>query len=477
MDIFIPYLFFLLLLPFSLYLILFFHKDDSDDASNLPPGSKGWPILGENVDLGLLGLSKFVRDRMEKYSHDVFQTSLLGEKVMIFCGAQGNKIIFTSDVAPWLPLSLQKVLLPDALAMFRNFQYDTLKPEALRQYIPVMDEMARGQLAGGGWRPNSVVKAQPLINKYTFELSCRLFLNLVDPERLRKLSDPFAKMRNGLLSLPIDLPGTAFHRAIKAGNMVRGEMLSIVGARRKEMNMMVEENKGGEGRDLLSKMLLLTDEDGKPVSDKKIANCFVSLLLASYDSTAAALTSVVYFLAQLPHVYELVLKEQMAIAKSKAPGELLTWQDVENMKYSWNVARETLRLVPPSPGTFREATTDITFAGYTIPTGMKALWTPHSSHSNPDYFPEPDKFDPSRFDGSGPPPYTFVPFGGGPRMCPGRVYAKLAILVLMHNLVTSFRLERAIPHEKMVLQVAPLPTHGLQLYLKPHYPNSSPASH
>ena len=95
-------------------------------------------------------------------------------------------------------------------------------------------------------------------------------------------------------------------------------------------------------------------------------------------------------------------------------------------------------------------------------------WSANSTHKNAEFFPEPMKFDPSRFEGSGPAPYTFVPFGGGPRMCPGKEYARLEILVFMHHLVKRFKWEKMIPDEKIVVTPMPEPEKGLPIRLFPH---------
>lgn len=99
---------------------------------------------------------------------------------------------------------------------------------------------------------------------------------------------------------------------------------------------------------------------------------------------------------------------------------------------------------------------------------MQLHWSTHSTHKNPDFFPEPEKFDPSRFEGNGPAPYTFVPFGGGPRMCPGKEYARLELLIFMHHLVKRFKWELLDPNEKIIVNPMPIPVKGLPIYLYPH---------
>ncbi|PIN10908.1 Cytochrome P450 CYP4/CYP19/CYP26 subfamily [Handroanthus impetiginosus] len=472
MSNFIPYIIPLLLLPLFLYFISFLRRKSS---GNLPPGSNGYPIIGENMAFVLSGPQKFIKDRMEKYSPEAFQTSLLGETMAIFCGPQGNKFLFMNDnklFTSWWPKSLKKALLSPAYsdrdlkeltAVRHTFHHEILKPEALKQYIPVMDALAREHL-DQFWKPNSVVKVFPLAKRYTFDLVCRLFLSLVDQNEIKRLSDPFSLVVGGIFSLPLDLPGMAYNSAVKGGKMVREELMRIIRERRKEMM----EKKEMEGRDLLSKMLLVRYENGEYLSEVEISNNIIGLLVASFETTSSAVTAVINYLAELPHIYEEVFKEQMNIAKSKGPDEHLTWEDIEKMKYSWNMVRESLRLMPPAQGAFSEAITEFTYAGFTIPRGWKAFWNVHSSHKNPKYFPEPEKFDPSRFEGRGPPPYSFVPFGGGPRMCPGKEYARLEVLVFMHNVVKRFKLEKTIPSEKIVFQNSPTPVHGLPVHLYPH---------
>ncbi|KAB5514871.1 hypothetical protein DKX38_028777 [Salix brachista] len=431
-----------------LFLVFYNHRSQNS-YPNLPPGTLGLPYVGESFEFLANGWKghpeKFIFDRIAKYSSQVFKTNLLGEPAAVLCGA--------ADIIERGSQENEKIKL---LPLF-------MKPEALQRYIGIMDTVAQRHFASG-WENKEQVLVFPLAKNYTFSLACRLFLSLDDPSHVARFSDPFQLLVSGIISIPIDLPGTPFHRAIKASNFIRTELLAIIRQRNKDL----AEGKASPTQDILSHMLLTCDENGKCMNELDIADKILGLLVGGHDTASAACTFIVKYLAELPHIYEEVYKEQMEIAKSKTPGELLNWGDIQKMKYSWNVACEVMRISPPIQGSFREALNDFIFNGFTIPKGWKLYWSVSSTHRNPVYFPEPEKFDPARFEGNGPAPYTFVPFGGGPRMCPGKEYARLEILVFMHNLVKRFKFEKLIQDEKIVVNPLPIPEKGLPVRLHPH---------
>ncbi|CAN4095892.1 unnamed protein product [Withania somnifera] len=125
------------------------------------------------------------------------------------------------------------------------------------------------------------------------------------------------------------------------------------------------------------------------------------------------------------------------------------------MKHSWNVACEVLRLAPPAQGAFRQAISDFTFNGFSIPKGWKIYWSTYSTHKSPEFFPEPENLilqDLKEVD----------------LMCPGMEYARLEILIFMHHLVKRFKCEKIIADEKLVVHSILIPANGLPVRLYRH---------
>ncbi|KAF2283534.1 hypothetical protein GH714_011883 [Hevea brasiliensis] len=409
-----------------------------------PPGSSGWPLIGETVEYlstTKAGIpEKFINDRRKKYSSKLFKTSLLGQPMVLLCNAEGNKFVFSNEnrlFTTWWPSSIDKFFdthnaskSEEAMKM-RKFVTPVLKPDTLRKYVHIIDAKTRQHLRAH-WDGKQVIEK------------------------------PFGHFSAGLLSLPIDLPGTNFRRAIKAAKELR-----------KEFEVMIKRWKSdrspSQSQGILSQHLLELNEEGQ--EESQMATRILALISASYDNVSTAMTFVVKYLAEMPNVFDAVLREQSEIAREKEVDEPLNWDDIQKMRYSWNVASEVLRLHPPANGAFREVITNFSYAGFLIPKGWKLHWNAFATHKSPEYFPDPEKFDPSRFEGNGLAPYSYVPFGGGAHMCPGKEYARIAILVLMHNVVTKFKLEKLFPDEKIIGLPILRPAKGLPVRL---YPRQQP---
>ncbi|CAL5412652.1 unnamed protein product [Camellia sinensis] len=142
---------------------------------------------------------------------------------------------------------------------------------------------------------------------------------------------------------------------------------------------------------------------------------------------------------------------------------------MSKMKYSRNVMCEVMRVVPPQQGTFKEILTHFTYVGYTIPKGWKVYWTVNTTNKNSKYFRDPKKFDPSRYkDREAPAPYTYVPFGGGRRLCPRKEYAWLVVLTFIHNVVKKYKWEVLSPKENVLGDMVPMPEKGVPILLHPY---------
>lgn len=317
MDIFYASLLsvFVLAVSFYLHFLLYKYKP-TEDGKVLPPGRTGWPIIGESIEFLATGWKgcpeKFIFDRMSKFSSVVFRTSLMLEDAAVFCGAQGNKFLFMNEnklVQGWWPASVDKIFPSsdktskiEAIKM-RKMLPNFFKPEALHRYVPIMDVVTQQHFANG-WEGKDEIVTYELTKNFTFWLACKIFVSIDDPERVRYLSTPFESIASGILSIPIDLPGTTFRRGINAANFIRKELLAIV----KQRKIDLAEGKATPTQDILSHMLLTSDEDGKFMAEYDIADKIIGLLIGGHDTASSACAFIVKYLAELPEIYDGVYK-------------------------------------------------------------------------------------------------------------------------------------------------------------------------
>ncbi|RZC86308.1 hypothetical protein C5167_007494 [Papaver somniferum] len=419
----------------TLYFLFIFSSFKNKSISKYPPGNTGWPIIGESIEF--FNVQKFIQERMDKYSKKIFKTSVVGKSAAVLCGLDGNKFLFSNEnklVVSWWPQSIQKLLpftskisLKEETTKVRKVLSQFIMPESRQRCISIIDRVVMQHLVTN-WDNKSKVTVSPLAKNYALCLACHLFLSLDDAAGIEELGVPLEQLKDAFFSLPVDLPGTTYN--------------------------------------------LEVDDDGNLMDELDVASKILGLFLGTDNTIGAVITFIIKYLAELPGVYIEVHKEITEIERSKDLGEPLNWEDIQKMKYTWNVACEVLRLVPPCQGTFREVISDFNYKGYSVPKGWKLFWSQHSTHMDSDYFSEPEKFDPTKFEGKGPAPYTYVPFGGGPHTCPGKDLAKLQILAFMYHVVRKYKWENVLQDEEVLLYPFPRPVDGLPVLLQPRTDSS-----
>lgn len=155
----------------------------------------------------------------------------------------------------------------------------------------------------------------------------------------------------------------------------------------------------------------------------------IAVLIAGRDTTASAISWIFYELSRHP---EVVVKLRTEIEKVVGYSQQPTYENLKNMKYLSNVLNEALRLYPGVPFNVRSANKDTTLprgggSDGQLPVAVLkdtlVVYSALALHRLPEHFPNPLEFDPDRWDGKPPTPWTYVPFNGGPRMCVGQPFA------------------------------------------------------
>ncbi|KAL0288735.1 UNVERIFIED_CONTAM: Abscisic acid 8'-hydroxylase [Sesamum calycinum] len=430
----------------------------------LPPGTMGWPYIGETFQLYSQNPNTFFASKVKKYG-SIFKTHILGCPCVMISSPEAAKVVLVSKAnlfKPTFPASKERMLGKQAIffhqgdyhAKLRKLVLRAFMPEAIKNIVSDIESIAVNSLES--WEDKLITTFQEM-KTYAFNVALLSILGKDEVLYREDLKRCYYILEKGYNSMPINLPGTLFHKAMKARKELAQILAKILSLRRQTKQ---------DHNDLLGSFM----GDSEGLTDEQIADNIIGVIFAARDTTASVLTWILKYLAENPSVLQAVTEEQEAIKKAKEEcgGEekALNWADTKKMPITTRVILETLRVASILSFTFREAVEDVEFNGYLIPKGWKVLPLFRNIHHSPDNFPEPEKFDPSRFEVA-PKPNTFMPFGNGTHACPGNELAKLEILVLLHHLTQKYRWSVMAPQNGIQYGPFPLPQNGLPIKLSP----------
>ena len=238
---------------------------------------------------------------------------------------------------------------------------------------------------------------------------------------------------------PFEFLSKDAERNLRIVMQVRESREIIMGVIRKR-----REGAGDEAFDFLSVYMNATDKEGHRFTDQELLDELVTLIVAGYETSAGTLNWAWYLIAGNPEAEQALLDEAVAQLPdaTSVDADALT-----NMTYTQQLLEETLRLYPPVWIFSRRSLEDDNLTDYDVPTGTDVYLSPYILHRTPEYWPDPDRFDPSRFGPDcpwkkGDRPY--FPFSLGPRRCLGEYFSFLEMKVHLGLLIQKFHMTLAI---------------------------------
>ncbi|KAI3843081.1 hypothetical protein MKX03_018336 [Papaver bracteatum] len=370
----------------------------------------------------------------------VFKTSLVFHNVVVSLDPNFNHFIFQQEgktVKLWymdsfwdiFGKSIDATEDPAVIKYFRNCLLSQFGTESIKEkLLPKIEVTAEIYLRS--WSTQPSVEVETSITRMVFDLTAKHLFHY-DPKDVNT-GNVFADFFDSIMSVPINLPGTTYHKCMKNKKKAIQMMKDILQERRNST-----EKKG----DFLDQVL----EDMKTVdflTQNFVVYFIFGVLLASFATISTNLTLEFALLTDHPAVVNELLEEQDNLAKTKDnPDSPLAWNEYKSMTFMTQVIHETLRMSNMLPGMLRKVIKDIHVNGYVIPEGWTVMLVSSAVHMSPEKFPDPHIFNPWRWNkigGTNAPSRDYIPFGGGLRHCVGAEFSKEVMATFMRVLVTKF---------------------------------------
>lgn len=181
---------------------------------------------------------------------------------------------------------------------------------------------------------------------------------------------------------------------------------------------------------------------GEPrmMTDRQLRDETITLMLAGHETTSAHLCWALYLLSKHPDVEVRLRHELDTVLNGHTP----RFEDLPRLEYTRMIRDEVLRLYPPVWLTERTPLKEDQLCGYCIPPGITLAITQYVTHRHPDFWKDPETFDPERFNtenSKGRHEYAYFPFSGGRRQCLGKNLALLESQLILAMFIQRYRFE------------------------------------
>jgi len=431
-----------------LAVLLVVHKAKQPKGPNLPPVVSSIPFVGPIVSFGKHPL-QYMLDARKKYG-DIFTVELMGKRITFLTGPKAHIAFFNASDEqldqnePYqfsVPIFGPNIVYGCDLNT-RNqqlkFMRGSLKTDRMREYVHLIVEETEAFFREH-WTDKGEVDLRECLAELIILTASRCLMGREVRERLfSEVSRLFQTLDEGLTTVSFFWPNAPIPQH-RARDKARLEMASLFGGIMKERRANPDEIHN----DVLQVFMDATYADGRQLGEEEVAGLMIALLFAGQHTSSVTSSWVGLHLLNSPEFLGPVIDEQEKVLEEFKE---LNYDALQSMDRLHRVIKECLRMNPPLIFLMRKALVDIPDVGsdYVIPKGDTLFVSPTISGRHPEFFTNPDKFDPERF-GPGREEasnlkYGFVGFGGGRHGCLGETFAYLQIKTIWSVILRNYRL-------------------------------------
>ncbi|KAJ1414598.1 Cytochrome P450 [Sesbania bispinosa] len=338
----------------------------------LPPGDLGWPFLG-NMFTFLKAFKSdpdsFINNLVSRTG--MYRSHLFGSPSIIVCSPETCRKVLTNEEQFRLgyPASTMALVGKRSFHGISNAEHKRLRRlttspinghEALSMYIAIIEGIAVKHLEDMS-SMNSPCEFLREMRKFAFEVFTTIFIASDDDSHvdLGLVQDLYTHLNRGMKSLAINLPGFAFHKALKARKKLTKLLQALMDRKRRNKNMKTKTKK-----DMMDLLMEVKDEEGKQLEDEDIIDILLIFLLAGHESSAHGVLWTIIYLIDHPHVLHRAKKEQEEILEARPSTQKgLNFKEIKQMEYLSKVIDEMLRRTSISFANFRQAKLDVNING------------------------------------------------------------------------------------------------------------------
>jgi len=302
------------------------------------------------------------------------------------------------------------------------------------------------------WRPGQTHDLSAEMTRVTLRIATKTLFGADVGESgmqiTRWMQDWLVSLFSVAMLLPWDLPLLPYRRWLDRSHQIDVAMAELVRSKRAQ---------GSEGADILSMLLAARDEDGSQLTDDEIVGHAGVIFAAGHETSANSLTWTLLLLSQHPAITNNLVAE----LRGELHGEAPTTEQLSRLPLLDAVVKESLRILPPVPLHPRFISEPCELGGYHLPAYSEIFLSIYNLHHDPDLFPDPETFLPSRWATIKPSTFEYNPFGAGPRMCIGAAFATMEIKIALAMILQRFRITPAPGRpidRRVAITMAPTPS-------------------